>query len=80
MSVQNIQGYEVLDDGKPATLPNTAHWKNNFFTDFGAAKKYVEDWLGMYNPGLPENWQGEPLEYGYGSRIEIRFQPGIEFK
>lgn len=79
MSVQNIQGYEVLDNGKPATIPNFSCWKNNFFTDFGAAKKYVEDWLGMYKAGLPENWQGEPWDYsGYGDKIEIRFLPGIE--
>ena len=72
-------GYLVYENDKPAIIKGSQKgWDNNFFEDFQDAVKYVEDWLGMYNPGLPPNWQGEPFDYGYGDKMEIRFQDGIE--
>lgn len=77
MNIQLKMG-QVLEDNQPATLLESDIWKNNFFLNFDEALQYVKDWLGMYNPGLPENWQGEPFDYGYVIKIEIRFQDGIE--
>lgn len=79
MTVQNIQGFTVLENGKPAIIPNSSVWNKCFYTEFGTALAYTIKWLNDYATSLPENWQGEPIDYnGCGDTIEIRFNEGIE--
>ncbi len=76
-SIQQIQGYEVLDDGKPAVSRfqrNATH----FFTTWEDALKYCKHYLNVWSDLLPETWQGELFTFPNGSTIEIRFQSGIE--
>jgi hypothetical protein len=78
MSIQEIQGYFVLDNGKPAIMEDSKVWNKHFYTDFGQALGYAKNWLGEYDT-LPENYQGDPYDYsGYGDKIEIRYSLGIE--
>ena len=78
-SIQNIEGWEVFDNDKPAIIKDSKKgWNNNFFREFADALKYAKSWLGEWDT-LPENYQGEPYDYnGYGTMIEIRFNPGIQ--
>ena len=77
MSVQDIQGWFVLDNSEPAIIKGTC-WNKYFYTDFGQALAYAKNWLGEYDT-LPEDYQGDPYDYsGYGDKIEIQFSPGIE--
>ena len=78
MNIQSIQGYEVLDNGKPAIILHSTIWNKYFYRDFESAMKYAKSWLGQYD-SLPSNWQGEKYDYsGYNDTIEIRFNDGIE--
>ncbi len=78
MTVQSIQGYEVLDNGNPAIIQNSDVWNKHFYRNFDQALEYTKKWLGEYD-SLPNNWQGEKYDYsGYGDTIEIRFNSGIE--
>lgn len=79
-SIQNIEGWEVFDNDRPAIIhiDSKNGWNNNFFRDFTQALKYAKSWLGVQDT-LPENYQGEPYDYsGFGDMIEIRFRPGIQ--
>ena len=79
-SIQNIEGWEVFDNNRPAIINKDSKngWNNNFFREFADALKYAKSWLGEWDT-LPENYCGEPYDYnGYGSMIEIRFSPGIQ--
>lgn len=76
-SISLMKGYLVFQDDQPAILPNSEMWGNNFFRTFEKAKQYAKNWLGMYDT-IPDDWQGERFEWGYGCTIEIRFQDGID--
>ena len=77
-SIQNIEGWEVFDNDKPAVIKGGKDWNDNFFRDFVDALKYAKSWLGEYDT-LPDDYQGEPYDYnGHGDIIEIRFSPGIQ--
>jgi len=49
-SIQNIEGWEVFDNGKPAIIKDSKKgWNNNFFREFADALKYAKSWLGEWD-------------------------------
>ena len=74
------KGWIVLDNGKPAiNTSKSLPGQNYFYTEFESALEYAKKWLGIYSDSLPEDWQGEIIEYNlYGDKIEIRFTLEVE--
>lgn len=82
-SIQQIQGYEVLDDDKPAVFKNNGEvlpGQKYFYTDWESALGHCKEYLNVWSDYLPEDWQPDwPILMPSGSKIEIRFLPGIEW-
>lgn len=71
----------VYDNSKPASgegFPylKRVEWACHSYKSFPEALTYTKEWLGHLSIVLPDDWQGQPLDYsGYGDMIEIRQEP-----
>ena len=73
-----MKRFIVLENNKPAIIPNTCHWFNCEFETFAEAYEYMKDWLGPYGKefgfSIPKSSiLNKEYDYnGYGDTIMIK--------
>lgn len=69
--------FHVLQNNKPAILPNSFLWSNHIYDTFDQAWQYANNWLGELYNNLPKSWNGDKYAFftdGEGSREIIEIQ------